>query len=295
MTIQQLLGQAESQLKIADVTSARLDSQLLLEHATSRHRSWLLAHAEEELPSDQVANYQALITKRSQRVPLVHLTNSREFYGMDFFVDENVLTPRIETETMVELAIKYAPESSRLIDIGTGCGAMALAVARQRPDLQIWAADLSAQALAVARRNASKHQLRVRFIQSDLFASVGRQTATPGSSKPGLFSTVIANLPYLSTDAQSELLPEVKREPAVALFGGPGDGLGLYRRFLVQLPRHLEPGGYLFTESDPWQQPQLTDEAAKIGLALIEQDYFILSFQKQTKTPFKEGLSQRPR
>ncbi|MBW3537957.1 peptide chain release factor N(5)-glutamine methyltransferase [Candidatus Parcubacteria bacterium] len=270
MTVGQLLSRARSQLQAAGVPSARLDSQLLLEHVTGQGRSWLLAHPEVKLPGDQVKTYRVLTDRRSRRVPLVHLTSGREFYGMSFFVDANVLVPRVETEKLVELAVEYSPPDSSLIDIGTGCGAIVLAIAKQRPDLSVTATDVSVGALNVARRNAAKHNLRVELLHGDLFGAL---------STPQRFSTVVANLPYLPDDARDELLPEVKREPNVALFGGPGDGLGLYRRFLAQLPRYLAPGGYLFTESDPWQQAALIQEANKIGLKPIEQDYFILGFR----------------
>jgi release factor glutamine methyltransferase len=206
-----------------------------------------------------------LIIRRANREPLVHITGTREFYGLDMEITPDVLTPRVETEQMVEWAIKYAPKDSRLIDIGTGSGAIAIAIAKHRPDLHITATDISERELAVARRNATQHNTKIDLIEADLWDKVD-----------GKFDTIVTNLPYLSDDA--DLMPEVKREPAVALFGGP-DGLDLYRRFLAALPDHLSPGGYLFTECDPWQHEALTAEAAKHGLEPVEAGYFILGFQ----------------
>ena len=170
-------------------------------------------------------------------------------------VTPDVLTPRVETEQMVEWAVKYAPQGGRLLDVGTGSGAIAIAIAVHRPDLHITATDLSTKELAVARRNAKRHGVTITFVESDLWSAFDQAAQ---------FDVVVTNLPYLQDDA--DLMPEVKREPAVALFGGP-DGLGLYRRFLTGLPNHLKPGGYLFTECDPWQHADLITEAQKSSLA----------------------------
>ncbi len=265
MTVRDTLNQAETALSAIGIGSARLDTELLLAHVLGKPRAYALAHPEYPLTSDEARAFQALLTKRAQRIPLVHLTHQREFYGMNFYIDDQVLTPRVETERMVDFALKHAPKNSALIDIGTGSGAIALALARHRPDLAITATEVSATALAVAARNALQLGLNTKFVQSDLFKSI-----------EGVFQTVVTNLPYLTTSA--DLMPEVRREPAVALFGGDGDGLELYRRFLTQLPAHLAPGGFLFTECDPWQQADLIAAADEIGLSPIEQDYFILGF-----------------
>jgi release factor glutamine methyltransferase len=256
-------------LQRTGIESARLDTSLLLEKVTAKPRSWLLAHGDEELKESAARAFMDLIDRRAQRTPLVHLTNTREFYGLDFYIDERVLTPRVETEKMVEYAITYAPRGSRLIDIGTGSGAIAIAIKRHRPDLEVWATDVTNEALAVAEKNTKIHQVAIKFIKTSLFDHI-----------EGDFETVVTNLPYLRDDARTELMPEVQKEPAVALFGG-SDGLDLYRQLLQQLPTYLTPGGYLFTECDPWQHAALIKAAATIGLAPIEQaDYFILGFRR---------------
>jgi release factor glutamine methyltransferase len=263
MTVKQALIQAQERLR--DIPGARLDSELLLAHVLGKNRTWLTAHSEDILTQAHTESFEELVAKRADRTPVVQLTNTREFYGLDLYIDENVLTPRVETETMVDWAIKYAPRDSKLIDIGTGSGALAVAIKKHRPDLEVWATDVSEKELAVAKKNIAKHKLNINCVQSDLFASIREK-----------FSTVVTNLPYLRDDA--ELMPEVQKEPAVALFGGE-DGLDIYRRFLTQLPNHLEPGGYVFTECDTWQQVDLIEEAAKIGLNRIEEDRFILGFR----------------
>ncbi len=265
------VGEAEklgtSMLRRAGVESARIDTFLLLAKELNRDRAWLMAHPEYEIEETAAAHFLELINRRRARNPLVHLTNEREFYGLNFYIDERVLTPRIETETMVDYAIKHAPKNSRLIDIGTGSGAIAVAIATHRPDLEIWATDVSSDALEVAKRNAKTHWAKITFVQSDLFEAVD-----------GQFATVVTNLPYLRDDA--DLMPEVTKEPGVALFGGH-DGLDVYRRFLEQLPDHLAKGGYLFTECDPWQHDSLIKVASTAGMTPIEtSDYFILGFQR---------------
>ncbi|TAK88837.1 peptide chain release factor N(5)-glutamine methyltransferase [Patescibacteria group bacterium] len=265
MTVGQLIEQSVAQLEVAGVTGARLDAQLLIAHAVGRNRAWVMAHPEFELGLDQLELVKDLMQRRAQREPVVHLTNKREFYGLEFYINADVLTPRAETEQMVEWAVKSAPKDSRLIDVGTGSGAIAVAIAKQRPDLKIMATDVTDEALAVARQNIAAHKVQVELVKSDLFESV-----------KGEFDTVVTNLPYLQDDA--ELMPEVQKEPAVALHGG-ADGLDLYRRFLQQLPSHLRPGGYLFTECDPWQHAGLIEAAANQQLLLQQEGYFILGFQ----------------
>jgi release factor glutamine methyltransferase len=268
MTINKWLSDAEKALSAAGIGSSRLDAELILAHAINKPRAWIKAHSSDELTASQSGEAGPLLQRRVQREPLVHLTGRREFYGLDFEITPDVLTPRTETEQMVEWAIKHAPENSRLVDIGTGSGAIAIAIKKHRPDLEITATDLSERELVVARRNAMRLGAEVRLVASDLWSALPQEA----------FATVVTNLPYLAESA--DLMPEVKREPAVALFGGP-DGLDLYRRFLADLPAHLTPGGLLFTESDPWQHEALIAEAGCHGLAPIEQGYFILGFQKE--------------
>lgn len=266
-TVKEALAAAITFLEAQNISGARLDAELLLAYAMQQDRAWLKAHDDAVITQFQVADFESLISRRSEHIPVVHLTGTREFYGLDMAITPDVLTPRVETEQMVEWAVKYAPTGSRLIDIGTGSGAIAVAIGVHRPDLALTATDISAKELAVAQRNAKTHGVELNLVESDLWERV-----------TGKFHTVVTNLPYLRDDA--DLMPEVTREPAVALYGG-ADGLDLYRRFLAGLPAHLQPGGHLFTECDPWQHADLIAEAAKYGLAPIEQGYFILGFNYQ--------------
>lgn len=255
-------------LRQAGIDSHHLDTLLLLEEVTGKSRSWLIAHGEEHIEPDAAKQFNQLLRRRYHREPIVHLTNRSEFYGLDLYVNSHVLSPRMETEIMVDYAIQYAPKNSRLIDVGTGSGAIAIAIKKHRPDLGVWATDVSSAALAVATRNAKNLNVSIQTMESNLWDHVD-----------GSYATVVTNLPYLRDDA--ELMPEVAKEPGVALFGGK-DGLELYRRFLRQLPNHLEQDGYLFSECDPWQHEELITSAKKSGLKLIEpNNYFVLGFQRK--------------
>jgi release factor glutamine methyltransferase len=265
-SISQVLSSAGTQLSDAGISSSQLDAELLLAFALRSNRVWLHAHSDEIVPADVLTKFEALLQQRADRTPLVHLTGSREFYGLQLQVTPDVLTPRAETEVMVDLAIRNTPPRGHLIDIGTGSGAIAIAIAKHRPDITITATDISDKELTVAKRNAKANDAQIDFIKSDLWENIS-----------GEFDAIVTNLPYLQISA--ELMPEVKHEPAVALYGGE-DGLELYRRFLRKLPNHLKSGGLLFTECDPWQQSALIKAANGVSLTPFAEDYFILGFKK---------------
>lgn len=269
MTAGEWLAAAEKQLNAANIWGARLDSQLLLAHVLNRPKEWLLAHPEEPLSQQQIAAANGLIQRRLGHEPVVHLTGTKEFYGLNFEITPDVLTPRAESEDMITWAIKLLPRGGRVIDMGTGSGALIIALGKHRPDLELVATDVSGAALAVANRNAQRHGLNISFVQSDIWQSV-----------TGTFDGILTNLPYLTDDA--DITEEVKKEPAVALFGGP-DGLNLYRRMLAGTPERLSSGGYLFTECDPWQQEALATEAGQYGLAKVEEAYFVMGFQMKKR------------
>ncbi len=274
MTIKEFLLKTTKEFERLGISSSRLDAEIILAHCLKKDRVWLLAHNDQPLTkSDQtVAN--RLIKKRLSRQPISYVTNQKEFYGLDFYVDKRVLTPRDETELIAEEVIKNAPQGSSLIDIGTGSGALAITIAKHRPDLVISASEISAPALEVAKVNATKilgQNHKINMITSDLFDKI-----------VGRFDIVITNLPYVSTDYKPRMMAEVQYEPAIALFGGAGDGLDLYREFFRQLPGHLKNNGLVYLESDPWQHQEITRVAASAGLAPTYQNYLILGFALKT-------------
>jgi release factor glutamine methyltransferase len=265
MTVGLWLKAAEAKLTSGGIWGARLDSQLILAFVLNKPKEWILAHPEAELVQAELQKLEDLVNRRLNHEPVVHLTGSKEFYGLEFEITPDVLTPRAETEPMVEWAVKLLPKGSRVVDMGTGSGALIIALGKHRPDLELVATDVSAEALAIAKRNAQRYNLNISFVQSDIWNEVD-----------GKFDAILTNLPYLKNDA--ELTEEVKKEPAVALFGGD-DGLDLYRRMLRGTPDNLADGGYLFTECDPWQQDSLKSEAGNYGFVQIEESYFVLGFQ----------------
>jgi release factor glutamine methyltransferase len=270
MTVGEARKEAGEWLHKNGVTSNRLDSELLLAHVLNKDRSWVLAHEDHELTAEERQMYAIIVQKRTKRIPLVHLTGKREFYGIEIKITPDVLTPRAETEKLVEWVINDAPKNSTLIDIGTGSGALAIAIGLNRPDIIITATEVSLPALRVARINADNYNLELNLIESDIWKSV-----------EGKFSTVIANLPYLRDDAKEILMEEVKYEPEIALFGGK-DGLDLYRRLFKNILDHLNPGGILFLECDPWQHEALIELAKQYDFKIVKESYFILGFQNTT-------------
>lgn len=272
MTIESTLKDAKLKLEQADIPSARLDAELLLAFVLGKPREWLIAHNNDKLTKVQFEKFNEATRRRIEHEPVCYITNKLEFYGIDFYVDNRVLAPRAETELVTEQAIKNTPKYSKLIDIGTGSGAIAIAIAKNRPDLDITATEVSPEALVVAKLNAKNilgNSHKIKFIEADIWDCV-----------TGKFETVVTNLPYVSEDYKPRMKPEVAKEPAVALFGGKGDGLDLYRRFYKDLPEHIKPGSLVYHESDPWQHEELKKMANQIGLKAILEDYLILGFQK---------------
>jgi len=271
MTIGDWITLAVDRLEQVGVGSARLDADLILAHILCVPREQVLTHPEDSLPRAKVTEANRLLAARLERRPLVHLTGQREFYGLNFKITPEVLTPRVETEDMVEVVIKSAPKNGHLLDVGTGSGAIAIAIKKHRSDLLVTASDVSHEALEVAKRNARKHATQIKFVQSDLFSAVS-----------GQFDVITANLPYLRDDA--ELMPEVGYEPKVALLGGT-DGLELYRIFIGSIKSHLKTGSFVLIEADPWQHADIIKLARPVGLNVLKDDYFILTLKFASNSP----------
>jgi len=228
---------AASLLAQAGCDSPRLDAEVLLAHCLGLSRAQLYTRWREHLSAEQEREYSALVYRRVSREPLAYIVGRKEFFGLDFEVDRNVLIPRPETELLVELAIQTARPllargAVRIADIGTGSGAIAISLALSLPQATVDAVDRSAEALQVAARNCQRHGVggRVRLWQGDLLLAL-----------PEPASVVVANLPYISGAEWELLAPEIHLfEPASALDGGE-DGLDLIRRLLAQVARHPQP------------------------------------------------------
>jgi len=201
----------------------RMEAEVLLAYILGTSRAVLIAHPEQPLTSAQLDRYQALVRRRAVDYPLPYLTGRLEFYGLEFEVTPEVLIPRPETETLVELALARRPRSA--VDVGTGSGCIAVSLAVHLPEATIYATEISPAALAVARRNAERHDVaeRVRLLAGDLL-----------SPCPGLVDLIVSNPPYVSTGERASLPASVREyEPSLALDGGP-DGLDVVRRLLAQ-------------------------------------------------------------
>jgi release factor glutamine methyltransferase len=225
----------------------RLDAELLLAHALGWPRARLLAERAHAPSPAQAAAFAAMLARRAALEPVAYIVGQKEFFGLDFYVDPRVLVPRPETELLVELALAAAsrlpPHASRplIADIGTGSGAIAVALAAHLPEATVYATDLSAGALAVAARNVERHGLtgRVTLLHGDLLAPL-----------PGPVDLIVSNPPYT---VLAEVEPNVlAHEPHLALEGGP-DGAALYRRLLAMAPEYLRPGGAVLLEIGAWQ------------------------------------------
>ncbi|MBP9827411.1 peptide chain release factor N(5)-glutamine methyltransferase [Candidatus Saccharibacteria bacterium] len=274
MTIGDLLKKGTTELAKSGILNASSDAILIIAHALNEDKSYVLAHNHDELSSPHCKRILNLFELRAKRLPMSYVLGTKEFFGLNFKIDKRALTPRTETEIIVEEIIKRAPKKARLLDIGTGTGAMAIAIKYHRPDLNVTASEVSATALSLARENAQKllsKESPIALIESDLFTNIAER-----------FDCIVANLPYVSRS--TELMPEVEAEPAVALFGGDTDGLMLYRRFFSELPSYLKTTGQVWIESDPWQQPALIKLAQNANLSVIFQDYFIIGFEVTAKS-----------
>ena len=216
----------------------RLDAQLLLLHVlgkTPAERAWLVAHGDARLPAQEEKQFQALAERRLRGEPLAYLTGHAAFYGLDLAVDARVLVPRPDTETLVDWALEVVTsQHAGTIDLGTGSGAVALAIQNTRPAWNVTASDASHAALAVARANAKRLRLPVHFVHSHWFDAI-----------PARFELVVSNPPYIA--AGDAHLRALSHEPAQALVSG-ADGLDDIRAIVAQAPSHLAPGGWLLLE-----------------------------------------------
>lgn len=264
MTIEDCLREGEAHLSTgAHPERARLDAETLLLHLLGRNKAWRLAHAGDDLREDVVARYAELLERRALGEPIQYITGRAEFYGLRFRVTRDVLIPRPETEHVVEKSIELASAlaAPRIADVGTGSGAIAVALACQVRAAQLTAIDLSAPALALARENAEHNGVadRIRFLEGDLLAPVAHEP----------FDIVVSNPPYVPESDRDALAVEVHDyEPTQALFAG-GDGLAIYRRLIPGAFAVLAPGGFIVLEIGYGQQSAVRALLADSGFVQI--------------------------
>jgi release factor glutamine methyltransferase len=245
----------------AGIAAARLEAQLLLAHVLGCSRVQLYTGFDKPLGEAELASYRGLIKRRLAGESVSYLVGETEFWGLPFHVDASVLVPRPDTETVIEVARAARPDRARLcriLDLCTGSGVIAVSLAREYPAAQVVATELSPAAAAIARKNAERNGVadRVEVRTGDLFAPVHGER----------FDVIAANPPYIASSVIATLSPEVRREPALALDGGP-DGLAFYDRICAHVRDHLTPGGVLIVEHGYDQADAVGARLSAAGLA----------------------------
>lgn len=221
-----------------DAGSARIEVQCLLQAVLQVNRAYLLTHPEQQLESEQQARYTTLLELRLSGEPLAYILGEREFYGLMFRVTPATLIPRPDTELLVELALQRIPQRGRVLDLGTGSGAIALSIAHARPDIEVTAVDASPGALEVALENARRLNItNVRLLQSDWFAALAGER----------FDLIVSNPPYIADGDAHLAQGDLRFEPRGALASG-ADGLDDIRRIVADAKEHLNAGGWLLLE-----------------------------------------------
>ena len=247
MKARQLLREAEKLLRAAGTEDPGWDARQLLSEVMNT-APLLLSVQDREVEPREEAAFRTLLTRRAGREPLQYILGVQYFMDLPFRVTPDVLIPRFDTEAMCEDAVKRLPPRARVLDLCTGSGALAVAVARLRPDTEVTASDLSEAALRVARQNALENGARVTFTQGDLFAPLAGQR----------FDALLSNPPYIPDGELPSLPEEVKREPKMALGGGT-DGLDFYRRIISRAPEQLAPGGLIWLETGDGEAPAVLE------------------------------------
>ncbi|MEE9420470.1 MAG: peptide chain release factor N(5)-glutamine methyltransferase [Desulfatiglandaceae bacterium] len=256
-----LLEAATGYLKKKEIHNPRLDAEVLLAHLLKVDRLNLYLNIEQPLTEKEVSGYRSLIQRRSLREPLQYITGVQEFWSLDFRVNSQVLIPRPETELLVGQALArirttagFQTEGGKMLDLGTGCGAVAISLAKELPEARLWASDISAGALEIARINAERHRVseRIEFRQGDLWEPFINHDIT--------FDIILSNPPYIASEDYDELPPEVRDyEPRLALDGGK-EGMSYIEKIVKGGVDYLKEGGWLILEMAPEQ----TDEALRL-------------------------------
>lgn len=252
MTIQEAMGKANIQLKTKNIDSPKLKARLLMQYVLKQNRQYLMVHDENKLTQEQKEKYFKAIEKLSKGIPLQHITHQQEFMKMNFYVNENVLIPRPDTEILVEEVMKIAPKinAKKILDLCTGSGAIAISLAKYIENSQVTATDISEEALAIAERNAKNNKVdkQIAFLSSNLFEELPKEK----------YDMIVSNPPYIKREIVKTLAKEVQNEPLMALDGG-WDGLDFYRKIIHQADDFLKYGGYLCLEIGYDQKEDVMD------------------------------------
>jgi len=262
MNIQQALQQASNDLA-ASSSSPALDARVLLCHVLQCNTAHLAAWPEKVLTDEQQEKYVQLIAQRQQGLPVAHLTGQREFWSLNFTVDNSTLIPRPETETLIEFILSQFADRKhlRMLDMGTGTGAIAIAIAKEKPGWQITASDIAAAAVKLARHNSEKLKCEnISFIQSDWFENISAKD----------FDLIVSNPPYIAADDPHLLQGDIRFEPATALVSGKS-GMDAIEHICMHAKNHLAKNGWLIVEHGYNQKKEVADCFTKNGFVQITQ------------------------
>lgn len=278
MQIHNWLRQAEQQLHTAEVATARLDALVLLEDALDKDRAYLLAHDNDEIPTETLTLLERQIKRRSKHEPLAYIRGKMEFYGREFIVNNHVLEPRPESETMIDLAKALPlPDSPRIADVGSGSGALGITLALELGTNQADLYDIDPLTFEIAQQNAEKHSVTATCTQSNLVAK---------ATQP--YDVLLCNLPYVPDNFQ--INTAAGHEPRHAIFGGM-DGLDLYRTMFAQIAERTDKPAFITCESLPIQHKSLAHLARAQGYVLYTSEDFIQVFEPMSPA----GQSQASR
>ena len=263
MTLEQAIKKATEYLTRAGVISARLDAELLLAHIIGKDRTWIFTHVHDDLDTGNETAFQQLVDRRARREPLQYILGIQEFCGLSFKVTPDVLIPRPETELLVEAAAAFLKNASRptIVDLCTGSGCIAVTLAKESGSARIFAADRSAQALAVARENANIHGVagQIRFLEGDLFQPFEELDIEEQ------IDVITANPPYIEARELASLQPEGRDfEPEMALISGP-EGTEIHQRIIARAPAFLRKNGALIMEMGIGQAEKVSAMADASG------------------------------
>lgn len=269
MTLEELFRQGKASLERAGIQEARLDAWLLLEYVTGKNRAYYFAHQEEKVHEKQICIYEDMIRRRSGHIPLQQLTHQAFFMGHEFYVDENVLIPRQDTEVLVEEALNILKntENPQILDMCTGSGCILISLLLEITGACGCGVDLSEKALQVAEKNSEKLHIKDKayFVKSDLFSAVD-SACKCGKIKP-VFDMIISNPPYIPTEEIETLMEEVRLHDPYMALDGREDGLYFYRAITKEAMKHMTPAGWLLYETGSSQ--------GKDVKAIMEQAGFI--------------------
>ena len=241
MTIKQAMIKGITLLKLENITTPKLKARLLLQFVLKKPRQYLIVYDNQKLTKLQEKEYLESIERLKQGEPIEHITHHKEFMKLNFYVDENVLIPRQDTEILVEEVIKIAKKikAKKILDLCTGSGAIAISLAKYLENVKLTALDISGKALDIAIANAKNNQVQdqITFVESNLFEELGQEK----------YDIIVSNPPYIKREVLNTLDREVKKEPRLALDGGE-DGLDFYRKIIDQSYNYLKYGGYICLE-----------------------------------------------